>query len=59
MSFSQSEISDKTISEIKNHLLTPLQKLNELQDEKQLMADLWCHFGTVFVTCVDEGNNHT
>ena len=37
--------------------MTPLQNLKMLKDEKQLMADLWCHFGKVFVSCVDEGSN--
>jgi plasmid maintenance system killer protein len=55
-SFFQSEISRKTISEIKDHLLTPLQNLQKLKDEGQLMADMWCHFGKVLVH-VDEGNN--
>ena len=40
---------------MKGHLMTPLQNLQKLKDEKQLMADLWCHFGKVFVSCVDEG----
>ena len=53
----QSEISGKTISEIKDHLLTPLQNLRKLKNEGQLMADLWCHFGKVLVSSVDEGNN--
>ena len=59
MSFFQSEISDKTITAIKGHLLTPLQNLKKVKDEKQLIADLWCHFGKVLVSGVDEGNNNT
>ena len=53
----QGEVSKKTISEIKEHLLTPLQKFSKIKDEKQLMADLWCHFGKALVSNVDEGNN--
>ena len=34
--------------------MTSLEKLKELKDEKQLIADLWCHFGKVFVTNLDE-----
>jgi hypothetical protein len=37
--------------------MAPLQNLKMLREEKQLMADLWCHFGKVFVSCVDEGSN--
>ena len=36
-------------------MLTPLEKLCEIKDEKELMGDLWCHFGKVLVSSVDEG----
>ena len=54
----QSEFSTKTISEIKDHLLTSLKKIEKLKNEKEIMADLWCHFGKVLVYCVDEGNHN-
>ena len=38
------------------HLLTSLENLEKKKDEKKLMADLWCHFGKVLVSNVDEGN---
>ena len=43
------------MQEIKDHLLTSLQNLAKVKSEKQLMADLWCHFGKVLVCSVDEG----
>ena len=59
MFFFQTEISNETISEIKKRLLTSLEHLKKLNDEKQLIADLWCHFGKILVYNVDEGNNIT
>lgn len=53
----QSEISKKAISDIKRHLLTRLKNFSKIKDEKQLMADLWCHFGKAFFSSIDEGNN--
>ncbi|CAB4027687.1 Hypothetical predicted protein, partial [Paramuricea clavata] len=51
---SQGEISDKTITTIKKCLLTSLEILNKSEDEKHMIIDLWCHFGKVFVSGVDE-----
>ena len=52
----QSEIDNaRTVSEIEEYLLKPLQRLKECKDEKELLADLWCHFGKVLVSSVDEG----
>ncbi|CAB4014490.1 Hypothetical predicted protein, partial [Paramuricea clavata] len=48
------EISDKTMTEIKKCLLTPLEILKKSEDEKHMIVDLWCHFGKVFVSGVDE-----
>ncbi|XP_028398389.1 uncharacterized protein LOC114521994 [Dendronephthya gigantea] len=45
---------DRTVLEIRERLLTPLQNIRQCKDEKGLLIDLWCHFGKVFVSNVDE-----
>ena len=51
----QTDISRETISDLKRHLLTALQNLKRSKQEKQLIVDLWCHFGKVLFCGVDEG----
>ena len=51
----QNEISENTISVIKGHLLKLLENISKIKDERHMMADLWCHFGKVLVSSVDEG----
>jgi hypothetical protein len=38
--------------------MTALKKLKRRNDEKQLIADLWCHFGKVLFSGVDEGSKN-
>jgi len=40
---------------LKDKLLTVLDKIHEEKEEERVIVDIWCHFGHVYVTKVDEG----
>lgn len=43
------------IEKLKDKLLTVLDKIHEEKEEERVIVDIWCHFGHVYVTKVDEG----
>ena len=54
-----SATNNQTVSDLEAQLLPSLEKLYELKDDKQLLVDLWCHLGKIFVDNVDEGTVFT
>ncbi|XP_020632536.1 uncharacterized protein LOC110069364 [Orbicella faveolata] len=42
------------IEKLKDKLLTVLDKIHEEKEEERVIVDIWCHFGHVYVTKVDE-----
>ena len=54
--FQNQEFNEDTISSVYNILLRDLETIHKIKDEKELILDIWCHFGKVFVHNVDEGN---
>ncbi|XP_068744640.1 uncharacterized protein [Montipora capricornis] len=42
------------IEKLRNKLLMVLKKLHKEKEEDRVLVDIWCHFGHVYITKVDE-----
>lgn len=42
------------IEKLRNKLLMVLKKLHKEKEEERVLVDIWCHFGHVYITEVDE-----